>query len=161
MNDKTHWKRLINPDYIGAYALEVDKDLVVTIDYVQLETIKGADGKSEECTVAHLVKQKPLILNMTNSKSIAKLYGPYIEDWSGKQITLFASTTKAFGDIVECLRIRPSVPRKEKQAINEARLLKALESIKSGEYTVAKLRESFALTKEQNQQVNDLQKESA
>lgn len=161
MTDKTHWKRLINPDFIGAYALEADKDLVVTIDYVQLETIKGTDGKSEECTVAHLVKQKPLILNMTNSKSIAKLYGPYIEDWAGKQITLFASTTKAFGDIVECLRIRPTVPRKEKQSINDARFAKAIESIKSGEYTFDKLRDSFSLTDDQIKQIDELQKESA
>ena len=152
---KTHWKRLINPDYIGAYALTPDEDLTVTIDYVQREQIVGADGKKEECTVAHLKGHKPLILNVTNSKSINKLYGPYIEDWSGKQITLYASTTKAFGEIVECLRIRPSVAKKSKPKISADRLKKAIESITSGQYTTEKLRAQFDLTPEQNQAVAD------
>ena len=101
MNTRTHWKQLINPDYIGAYALPNGDDLTVTIDFVPNEVVTGSGGKKEECTVAHLVGQKPLILNVTNSKSIHKLYGPYIEDWRGKQITLYASTTKLAGEIVE------------------------------------------------------------
>lgn len=149
---KTHWKRLVNPDYIGAYALPDGEDLTVTIDYVQNEVVTGSGGKKEECMVAHLVGQKPLILNMTNSKSIHKLYGPYIEDWKGKQITLYASTTKLAGEVVECLRIRPNVVR-HKQKISDARLAKAIDSIKSNQYTVAQLRETFDLTPEQSKQV--------
>lgn len=152
---KTHWKRLINPDYIGAYALNPDEDLTVTIDYVQREQIVGTDGKKEDATVAHLKGHKPLILNVTNSKSIAKLYGPYIEEWAGKEITLYASMTKAFGDVVECLRIRPSVAKKRKPAIAPDRLTKAIASIVSGQYTTEKLRAQFDLTDEQNKEVND------
>lgn len=151
----THWKKLINPDYIGAYALNPDEDLTVTIDYVQREMVAGADGKKEECTVAHLVGQKPLILNNTNSKSIQKLYGPYIEEWAGKRITLFASTTRAFGETVECLRIRPTVARPAKKPIPESRLDAAIKSIIGGQYTTEKLRAQFELTAEQNTKVND------
>lgn len=107
---QTHWKKLINPDYIGAYALDPGKDLIVQIEQVRREMVTGADGKKEECTVAHLVGQKPLILNVTNCKTIEKLYGPYIEDWGGKYITLYAAKVKAFGDVVEALRIRPKAP---------------------------------------------------
>lgn len=103
---KTHWKTLINPDYIGAYALSEGEDLTVTIDWVQSEEVTGSGGKKEICTVAHLVGHKPMILNVTNSKSIHKLYGPYIEDWAGKNITLYASTTKLAGEMVECLRAK-------------------------------------------------------
>jgi hypothetical protein len=152
---KTHWKRLINPDYIGAYALNPDEDLTVTIDYVKREQIVGADGKKEECTVAHLKGQKPLILNVTNSKSIARLYGPFIEEWAGKQITLYASTTKAFGDIVECLRIRPTVAKRAKEKITPDRLKKAIASIVSGQYTTDKLRAQFDLTESQEREVNE------
>lgn len=157
---KTHWKRLINPDYIGAYALNPDEDLTVTIDYVQREQIVGTDGKKEDATVAHLKGHKPLILNVTNSKSIAKLYGPYIEEWAGKEITLYASMTKAFGDVVECLRIRPSVAKKRKPAIAPDRLTKAIASIVSGQFTTERLRAQFELTPEQNKQVNDAVKEA-
>lgn len=152
---KTHWKRLINPDYIGAYALNPDEDLTVTIEYVQREVITGVDGKKEEATVAHLKGHKPLILNVTNSKSIAKLYGPYIEEWAGKDITLYASMTKAFGDIVECLRIRPSVARRRKPQITPDRLKKAIKSITDGQYTTEKLRAQFDLTEAQEKEVDE------
>ena len=107
---QTHWKKLINPDYIGAYALDPGKDLNVQISAVKREMITGADGKKEECTIAYLVGQKPMILNVTNCKSIEKLYGPYIEEWSGKFITLYVSKVRAFGETVDALRIRNRVP---------------------------------------------------
>lgn len=150
---KTHWKKLINPDYIGAYALPNGQDLTVTIDYVQRETVTGSGGKKEDCTVAHLVGQKPMILNVTNSKSIAKLYGPFIEEWAGKQITLYASMTKLAGEMVECLRVRPQVMKPRKPEIADSRLTKAIASIKAGEYAVEKLRSSFDLTDEQEERL--------
>jgi len=151
MSEKTHWKRLTNPDYIGAYWLPEGQDVTVTIDYVVREMITGTGGKKEDCTVAHLQGVKPFILNATNSKSIAKLYGPYIEDWAGKQITLYASTAKLAGDTVECLRVRPKVAEVTLKPIADDRLDKALLAIKNGTYTLEKLRNSFALTESQEE----------
>lgn len=153
---KTHWKRLHNPDYIGAYSLDEGQDLTVTIDYVVREQITGTGGKKEECTVAHLVKNKPFILNATNSKTIAKLYGVYIEDWAGKKITLYATTTRMGGETVECLRIRPQVAERRKQTITDARLEAALKQIEAGAYTSEKLRGGFDLTPEQDAKLVEL-----
>lgn len=86
----THWKKLTNPDYIGAYAIEDGKDLVLTIAYVRQESVIGSDGKKEECIVCHFSEKdaKPMILNVTNCKTISKLYGtPLIEQWAGKKVT--------------------------------------------------------------------------
>ncbi len=149
MTEKTHWKRLINPDYIGAYALNEGEDLTVRIEFVQVEEITGTGGKKELCTVAHLVNQKPMILNVTNSKSIAKLYGPYIEDWAGKLVTLFASTARLAGETVECLRIRPKVAERKAKPITDTRLDEAIASIKASTYTTERLRSAFLLTDEQ------------
>ena len=146
---KTHWKLLMNPDYIGAYWLPPGEDVTVTIDYVVREMITGTGGKKEECTVAHLKGVKPFILNATNSKTIAKLYGNYIEDWAGKKITLFASTAKLAGDTVECLRIRPKVAERKKQPLTDSRLEAALAQIVAGHYTTQKLYENFEVTPEQ------------
>ena len=100
---KTHWKKLDNPNYIGAYSLmdgEV-KDLTVIIEKVITEEVKSDRGK-EVCKVAYLKGQKPLILNATNSKIIQSIYDtPYIEDWKGKEITLYVARIKAFGDEIE------------------------------------------------------------
>jgi len=104
---KTHWKQLVNPDYLGAYSLPDGKDITIKIKQVVREIVKGQNGKSEECTVAHIEGNKPLILNRTNCRTIAKIYeSPFIEDWAGKSITIYAAVTKLKGDDVECLRIR-------------------------------------------------------
>lgn len=108
---KTHWKRLVNPDYIGAYSLDEGKDLVVTLGEVKRLMVTSTGGKQEECTVAELKGQKPFIINVTNAKSITQVVGsPYIEDWQGQKITLFVSKTKLKGEEVECLRVRPTKP---------------------------------------------------
>lgn len=110
---KTHFKKLQNPDFLGTYALEDGKDIVLTIDYVRQEKVTGSDGKSEDLPVCHWKEQqKPMILNSTNIKMIAKLIGsPYIEDWSGKKIQIGSERVKAFGDVVDALRVRKSLPK--------------------------------------------------
>lgn len=161
--EKTHWKRLINPLYLGAYSLPPGQDMTVRIKCVAREMVKGADGKEEECTVAHMVNEKPMILNRTNSKSIAHLYGPYIEDWAGKDITLFASKTKVAKEVVECLRIRPAVtPRSAaKPPITDARFKNALASVRNGERSAAFVRANFTLTAGQEAQLLKLEASDA
>lgn len=161
--DKTHWKRLINPHYLGAYSLPPGGDMTVRIDYVTREIVKGTDGKEEECTVAHMVNEKPMILNRTNSKAIAKLYGPYIEDWAGKDITLFASKTKVAKEVVECLRIRPTVMPREaaKPPLSAQRFKAALASVASKERSAAFVRHNFSLTAEQDRELTSTERAHA
>ena len=109
---KTHWKQMVNMDYIGSYALTDGKDLTLTIDHVTREMVTGNGGKKEQCMVLYFKERdyKPMILNRTNAKSITNLCSsPYIEDWSGHRITLYVTTTRLGGETVECLRIRPTV----------------------------------------------------
>ena len=120
MAEKNHWKRLTNPEYLGAYALSPGQDLIATIKKVGLEMVVGADGKKEECTVLRFVEPdiKPMILNVTNAKTIEKLYKtPYIEDWAGLKIQIYVDKVKAFGDVVDALRIRGHKPRETKPAV--------------------------------------------
>lgn len=116
--EKTHWKKLENPDYLGSYALQPNEDLVVQIKSVgQEEVYNPTNNKKETCTVAHFTdpKIKPMILNVTNCKTISKLYDtPYIEDWTGKRIAIYIAKVKAFGETVDALRIRNKVPTVEK-----------------------------------------------
>ena len=102
---ETHWKKLINPDYLGAYSLDPGKDMILTIKQVRKEMITGTGGKQEECTVCHWAEdQKPMILNVTNCKMIAKLLKtPYIERWAGHRIQIGAEVVSAFGEKVEAL----------------------------------------------------------
>lgn len=118
MTEKTHWKKLNNVDYLGAYALQPGQDLIVTIRTVgQEEVYNPTNNKKEICTVARFVEPgiKPMILNVTNCKTISKIYDtPYIEDWVGKPIAIYIAKVKAFGETVEALRIRPHKPTTER-----------------------------------------------
>ena len=115
---RTHWKQLQNNDWIGAYALQDGQDLTLTIDKAMQEQVTGNNGKREMCLTVHWLERdyKPMIVNRTNAKTITKVTGsPYIEDWHGKQITLYVDTTRLGSDVVECLRIRPYAPKQTKQ----------------------------------------------
>lgn len=114
--DKTHWKKLTNPDYLGAYSFASGdgyEEKVVKITTVRQEKVTGPDGKQEMCMVAHLADGlKPMILNRTNCKAIEKVSGsPFIEAWAGVCVTVYVAKVKAFGDVVDALRIRPTKPK--------------------------------------------------
>ena len=112
MSTHTHWKKLTNPDYLGAYSFEPKEEKILTISQVKQEIVTGADGKKEQCTVAHFAEnEKPLILNVTNCKTISKLYNtPFIEEWNSKRIQLYVTQVKAFGEVVDAVRIRTKIP---------------------------------------------------
>lgn len=156
----THWKKLVNPDYIGAYALPKGEDLTLTIANVVREIVKGTGGKKEECTVIHWAEKnvKPFILNRTNAKTIQKIYGtPYIEEWKGKRITLYASMTRLAGDDVECLRIRPTTPELPDVELGTELYATILNALKAG-YTFAQIEKKYSLSEEVKNHLNsDLQ----
>lgn len=110
---QTHWKKLTNPNYLGAYSIENGQDLILTIKNVREEKVVGADGKKDDCVVCYFYENvKPMILNSTNMKTISKLYKtPYIEEWVGKRIQIGVEQVKAFGDIVDALRVRKIIPQ--------------------------------------------------
>jgi len=122
---KQHWKRLINPDYLGAYSLDNGQngytDITATIASVKVENVTGADGKKEDCMVMRFketrigaVDMKPMIVNVTNAKMLEKLFKtPYVEDWANRRITIGVESVKAFGDVVDALRIRKTIPREQ------------------------------------------------
>ena len=107
----THWKQTMNPDYLGAWALQPGEEPVLTIKAAAMEKVVGSDGKREECLVIRYPEKigpGKMIVNATNSKTIEKLAGsPYIEHWPGTQIQVYSERVKAFGDVVSAIRIRP------------------------------------------------------
>lgn len=156
MENKTHWKKLVNPDYLGAYSLQPGEEKILTISKVVREKVTGTGGKKQECTVLHFIEQeKPMILNRLNSKVITKIYDtPYIEDWAGKKIKICADKVDAFGEQVEALRIRPELPQlpiltKELKAYENA-----VEHIRKGG-TFDDIEKRFTLTNDIKKQITN------
>lgn len=145
---KTHWKKLDNPNYLGAYSLMDGNsiELVVTIQKVVLEDVKSERG-TEKCKIMYLEGQKPMILNNTNSKTISKvLKSPFIEDWAGHKITLFVAEIKAFGDVVDALRVRPSKPQIPELTPSHTSWEKAKKALDSGNYSINDLKKKYIIS---------------
>lgn len=151
MDNLTHWKKLTNPNYIGAYCLDPGQELNVTIQKVVREIVTGPDGKKEECTVAYLKDQKPFILNATNSKAITKaLDTPYIEQWAGKTITVYSAKVKAFGDVVDALRVKLKAPVIKLPELHPGhqKWAAAMGAMANGNTTIDDIKRNYFLTPE-------------
>jgi hypothetical protein len=145
----THYKKVYNPDYIGSWALIDGSDnpeLTVTIDRITSEMIANTDGKKESCVVAHLKGQKPMVLNATNLKSITKVLGtPFIEQWAGRQITLYVKKVKAFGDVVDALRVRETIS-KESLTPTHPKWNDAKAAIAAGTVTIEQIQKKYVVS---------------
>lgn len=108
----TDYRALFDRDYIGAWDLE-GRDTTVTIERVEAGELVGEGGrKTKKPIIAFVGKTKKFIANVTNCRTISTLYGPKVEAWKGKRITLYPTVTrdpKGSGD-VECIRVRPREP---------------------------------------------------
>lgn len=105
-----HYKLLHPRNYISAADLD-GKDRTLTIESVQHEEVVGEAGRKENLPVVTFAKAvKKFILNRTNAKSIANQHGPDVDGWAGKTVTIYPTTTKAKGEVTECIRVRDGKP---------------------------------------------------
>lgn len=125
----THWKNLADYNYMGAYSFDGKGiELVLTIKSVFQDKVTAPGGKIDVCIVASFeeeevdgVKIKPMILNKTNCKAIEKALGTGdIEEWIGKRIVVFETTTKWQREYVPCLRIKDTPAPKKLKATTPA-----------------------------------------
>lgn len=109
-----HWRLLMTSDKLHAADLQ-GRDCVVVIERVTQGEYTDHDGKRVLKPDVHFRgKKKPLGLNSTNARTISKLLGSNkTEDWHGKAITIYPTTTMAFGEEHECIRVRPRLPSKD------------------------------------------------
>lgn len=111
-NQLHHWKETLPGEFLGAYSLN-EQDMVVTIKSAGPEIITGTNGKKEQCLVIHFHENiLNMVCNKTNAKTISKVVGSsFLEHWKDKKITLYPTTTKFGGEVVECIRVRPTAPK--------------------------------------------------
>jgi hypothetical protein len=108
---KTHFKLMKNTDYLGSWDLMDDngniKNRTFKIIKVEKKEVFDGNGKSENLPVLFLENSKPMVLNSTNMKTIAKyLKSPFIEDWSGASVEITVKKIKAFGEMHDALRVQ-------------------------------------------------------
>ena len=104
-----------NPNYLGSWDLEEqpNREITLTIARIVDEDVVTA-GSKERCTVCYWTDRnyKPMILNVTNKKTIAKLYRTKdTEQLAGKAVVIGIDEVKAFGGVHDALRIRKRIPK--------------------------------------------------
>ena len=111
MSDPRSDYRLMFPSNFIAAPDLMGNDATVAVESVKIEELQMAGGKTESKPVVRFVgKKKALVLNKTNAKTVAGLCGTQTDEWPGKRITLFPTTTKFGRETVDCLRVRPDAP---------------------------------------------------
>ena len=110
----THWGKTRDVNYLGSWDIQPGQDLVLTIKKIDQETVVNPINKTKQVkTVMHFAEPnvKPMVLNTTNKKSIATaLETPYIENWLGAKISIYALHGTWFGEERDALRIRTKKP---------------------------------------------------
>ena len=118
------YRSLYDGVFLGAWNLVNDKDehvdVTVTIAKVEGKEIgapkkdKAGRVKQDKCPVLYFLgKELGFVANKTNGKTIGGMYGLKTEAWVGKRITLYATTTKLGGEMVDCIRVRPTIPKEK------------------------------------------------
>ena len=98
---KTHLFPYIEGDSLA------DREVTLTMTTVTTEDLPTYNGQTESKLVLHFKESdKGLILNKTNARAIAKLYGPETDDWDGERITLYTERVKAFGEFHNAVRVK-------------------------------------------------------
>lgn len=115
----THYRKVFDSPYLSS--MDVVEPITLTIAAVAQETDKTKKSK-DVFNTAYFVekfirpgeKLKPMILNATNSKAVAKLTGsPFIEDWAGARVTVYVEHGISFGrEKVDGLRVMAAPERK-------------------------------------------------
>lgn len=105
------FRTMFDKDYLYAFMLN-GREVTVEIARVSAGQIIGDGGKKSKKPVCYFKgKDKPLALNVTNCKTIAAMYGINTDAWVGKRVTIFPTTTDFGGKTVDCIRVRPGIPR--------------------------------------------------
>jgi len=87
------------------------RDVTVTIARIEpRHTLESKRGKEKKPVVHMQGKDKMWILNVTNAKTIAKIYGNEVKSWLGKRVTIYPTTMAVGGETHECIRVRPTKP---------------------------------------------------
>lgn len=150
---KTHFKKMQNPNYIGSWDLVQDdgtfKEISLQIKQVKKEMVHDGKGGTEECTVVHFLKSKPMVCNSTNLKMIAKVLGSnFIEDWQGQSVVIGVEKVKAFGEIHDALRVRNKKATKPELTAEHPNFESAKKAIAGGTYTIADVKAKYSISPE-------------
>ncbi len=142
-DSKTHYRKAFDSPYLSS--ADIVDPVVLTIKCVTLEVDRTKKTKDQFNTAWFVERElrpgealKPMILNATNSKTLARLTGSkWIDDWNNVPVTVYVDPHVRFGkETVEGLRLdkateRPQVAPPDLIAAAEAAAKQGVEGLKA------------------------------
>ncbi len=106
LKDFNHVDLLFPSKYAKAADLR-GKSVAVVIERIDpREELMMQGGKRDHKPVVYLRgKEKGWILNKTNARAIAKVYGPEVMSWIGKTVVIMSAKVEARGETVDAIRV--------------------------------------------------------
>ena len=99
-------------NFLGGWSFE-DGDRTLTIAGVSEEEVYDRDNSKKEKKLCVRFREEglPMVLNVTNAETIAKVTGSdRMEDWIGKKVVVGQSRVRAFGKESMAIRVRDVKP---------------------------------------------------
>ena len=103
--------------WVKASDLQKQKHRVV-ISAIELREMENNGRKERKLELQFQGRDKSLLLNKTNSDTIAYIHGPDTDAWIGKEIVLFPTMVDFQGRSVEAIRVE--MPLQEAQSMQQA-----------------------------------------
>lgn len=88
-------------EYLKAADLQ-GKSVTVIMERIEIREV----GDGPKPVLYFQDKERGLVLNKTNSNTIASIYGEETDDWTGQPITLFEAQVDFQGKVVPAIRVR-------------------------------------------------------
>lgn len=116
-------RRMYSKEFLYHYDLD-GRDVTLTIARVkagELHDVKN--DKKVKKPILYFEEldakgiEKGYAVPITVTQVIGQMYGFKVKDWIGKRVTLYPTTTMAFGKTVECIRIRNRIPKAKNGAV--------------------------------------------
>jgi len=119
----THYKELIETEFLGQWDLPPGRDVIVTIAKVERYTPrqrkkkKRDDGGFEDerftrIAISFEKARKRWLSGPATQAVIAKMYGNNVEGWVGKKVALYVDHDVKMGRaVVGGIRVRPTPPK--------------------------------------------------
>jgi hypothetical protein len=123
MTGKTHFKTLVDSDWLGQWDLG-DREFTLEIASVERfepekkkrkrdhRTGQMVEEKAKRIAIGFRGAKKMWLAGPVSQGVIKGLYGPYVEDWIGKRLTLYVDHSVKMGsEVTGGIRVKPTVPR--------------------------------------------------
>ncbi len=89
---------------------QFEEDRTVTIREVKIESLGQGSDADDKPILYFEETEKGLVLNRTNANTVAGMYGPETDAWTGQRVTLGMSYVDFQGKQTASIRVRPKRP---------------------------------------------------